>query len=188
LKFAIDFFARVTTARCPVIVPAQRRQHPDSHLLSLADPMLTTIFDGTAMMFVILKCFIKAGTISFGNELRRLALTASSASLAFRQELPAAAAASFFSACFILSAHLWPHHASHSSALPHFAGSRVSASPRIWRLTRVYFRSSCTPMRRSNLNRRFLLHDAALDIFLWVGTSMALDNLNALDDDLPSPG
>src|SRR5690242_21795521 len=68
LKFAMDFFARVITAFCPVIWPSSTAAVSSSLAFWLASPrpMLTVIFFnfGTAIMFFQPKRFISAGTVS----------------------------------------------------------------------------------------------------------------------------
>jgi hypothetical protein len=68
LKFAMDFFARVITARCPVIWPSSTAAVSNSFTFWLASPrpMFTVIFCsfGTAMTFFHPKRFISAGTVS----------------------------------------------------------------------------------------------------------------------------
>src|SRR6266851_7465821 len=68
LKFAMDFFARVMTAFCPVICPSSTAAVSSSFAFWLASPrpMLTVTFCslGTAIMFFQPKCFISAGTVS----------------------------------------------------------------------------------------------------------------------------
>src|SRR6266567_4147247 len=68
LKFAMDFFARVITAFCPVIWPSSTAAVSSSFAFWLASPrpMLTVIFLslGTAIMFFHPNRFISAGTVS----------------------------------------------------------------------------------------------------------------------------
>src|SRR5258708_27794984 len=68
LKFAMDFFARVIIAFCPVIWPSSTAAVSSSLAFWLASPrpMLTVIFFsfGTAIMFFQPKRFISEGTVS----------------------------------------------------------------------------------------------------------------------------
>src|ERR1700682_377369 len=69
LKFAMDFFARVMMAFCPVICPSSTAAVSNSLAFWLASPrpiLTVTFFSlGTAIMFFQPKCFISAGTVSF---------------------------------------------------------------------------------------------------------------------------
>src|SRR5262249_41821994 len=68
LKFAMDFFARVMTAFCPVIWPSSCAAVSRSFAFWLASPrpIFTVILEtlGTAMMFFQLKRFMSAGVVS----------------------------------------------------------------------------------------------------------------------------
>src|SRR5260370_16318477 len=69
LKFAMDFFARVMMAFCPVICPSSCAAVSSNLTFWLASPspMFTVTFFslGTAIMFFQPKCFISVGTVSF---------------------------------------------------------------------------------------------------------------------------
>src|SRR5437763_1648976 len=153
LKFAMDFFARVIIALCPVIWPSSTAAVSNSLAFWLASPrpMFTVIFCnlGTAMQFFQPKRFINAATVSpryFScNRLfiaflclvlyellvqRRLAMPASAHLRAVRQNRVA-------DACVLAAARANDHHV-------------------------------------GNVDGCFLLHDPPLDVLRMFGTCVAL--------------
>jgi len=158
LKFAMDFFARVITAFCPVIWPSSTAAVSSSFAFWLASPrpMLTVIFCsfGTAIMFFQPKRFMSAGTVSVRYfSCNRL-----------------------FIAFFYLVLYL-------SNAVLQCRQLRtfVPSGSTVWPI-RV-----CLPQLPQNdhhvrdVNPRFLLDDSALDVLRRVGTRVPLDDADVLD-------
>src|SRR5467141_225771 len=158
LKFAMDFFARVITAFCPVIWPSSTAAVSRSFTFWLASPrpMLTVIFCslGTAIMFFQPKRFISAGTVSVRYfSCNRL-----------------------FIAFFYLVLLLVQRRVA-MAATAHFRAVRQHgvANPGVLAAT------SANHHHVRDVDSRFLLHDPALDILRRVRTRMPLDDAYVLD-------
>src|SRR5713226_4071584 len=161
LKFAMDFFARVIIAFCPVIWPSSTAAVSSSLAFWLASPrpMLTVIFFsfGTAIMFFQPKRFISAGTVSdryFSCNRLFIAFFYLCPLLAFIERRFAMAATAHFRAV---------------------RQNRVS-NPR------VLAAASANHQHVRNVDSRFFLDDPALDVLRRVGTRVPLDDPHVLDD------
>src|SRR5258708_4604221 len=160
LKFAMDFFARVMMAFWPVIWPSSCAAVSSSLTFWLASPrpMLTVTFCslGTAIMFFQPKCFISAGTVSFRYfSCNRLFIAALVSPLLFLLIQSAAA----------------------TLARAHLGAVRQNAVPN----ARVLAAIGADHHHIGNVDARFLLDDAALDVLARVGTGVALHDGDMLD-------
>src|SRR5467141_2482597 len=158
LKFAMDFFARVITAFCPVIWPSSTAAVSRSFTFWLASPrpMLTVIFCslGTAIMFFQPKRFISAGTVSVRYfSCNRL-----------------------FIAFFYLVLLLVQRRVA-MAATAHFRAVRQHgvANPGVLAAT------SADDHHVRDVDPGFFLDDPALDVLRRVGTRVPLDDADVLD-------
>src|SRR5690348_10316672 len=161
LKFAMDFFARVIMAFCPVICPSSCAAVSSSFTFWLASPrpMFTVIFCnlGTAMRFFQPKRFISAAMVSLRYfSCNRLFIA-------------------FF--CLVLyelliQCRLTMPATTHLRAVRQnrVADARVLAAAR------------ANHHHVGNVDGRFLLHDPALDVLRRIGTRVALDDTDVLHD------
>src|ERR1700704_6294276 len=153
LKFAMDFFARVITAFCPVIWPSSTAAVSSSLAFWLASPspMFTVIFFsfGTAIMFFQPKRFISAGTVS----LRYFSCNR------------------LFIAFFYLCPLLVERRAAMAAAA-NFRAVRQHGMPN----PRVLAAASADDHHVRDVNPGFFLDDPALDVLRRVGTRVPLDD------------
>src|SRR5258708_7318613 len=162
LKFAIDFLARVMMAFCPVICPSSCAAVSNSLTFWLASPrpMFTVTFCslGTAIMFFQPKCFISAGTVSFRYfSCNRLFIAALVRPLLFLLIQSAAA----------------------TLARAHLGAVRQNAVPN----ARVLAAIGADHHHIGDVDARFFLDDAALDVLPWVGAGVAFPDCDVLDND-----
>src|SRR5258707_455672 len=156
----MDFFARVMMAFWPVIWPSSCAAVSSSLTFWLASPrpMLTVTFCslGTAIMFFQPKCFISAGTVSFRYfSCNRLFIAALVSPLLFLLIQSAAA----------------------TLARAHLGAVRQNAVPN----ARVLAAIGADHHHIGNVDARFLLDDAALDVLARVGTGVAFHDGDMLD-------
>src|SRR6267378_1808581 len=158
LKFAMDFFARVIIAFCPVIWPSSTAAVSSSLAFWLASPrpMLTVIFFsfGTAIMFFQPKRFISAGTVSVRY------FSCNRLFIAF-----------FYLVLLLVQRRLA------MAAAAHFRAVRQDgvANPR------VLAAAPANDHHVRDVDPRFFLDDSALDVLRRVGTCVPLDDSDVLD-------
>src|SRR5690349_82872 len=161
LKFAMDFLARVIIAFWPVIWPSSCAAVSSSFTFWLASPrpMFTVIFCnlGTAMRFFQPKRFISAATVSLRYfSCNRL----------------------FIAFLRLVLYELLVQCRLAMPATAHLRAVRQNrvADPRVLAATRA------NDHHVGNIDGRFLFHDPALDVLRRVGTRVALDDADVLDD------
>src|SRR5579859_5564993 len=161
LKFAMDFFARVITAFWPVIWPSSCAAVSSSFAFWLASPrpMLTVIFCnlGTAMRFFQPKRFISAATVSLRY------FSCNRLFIAF------------------LRLVLYELLVQCRLAMPATAHLRAVRQNRVAD-PRVLAAARANDHHVGNVDGRFFFHDPALDVLRRVGTRVALDDADVLDD------
>src|SRR5215472_17490704 len=157
LKFAMDFFARVITAFCPVICPSSTAAVSSSLAFWLASPrpIFTVIFEslGTAMRFFQPKRFISAGTVSVLYRSCNLLFIEFPCLIRLLVERRVATPAN-----------------THLSAV---GQNRVADA-------RVLAATAANDQHIRHVNRTLFLHDAALDVLLRIRPRVALDNVRVL--------